>query len=279
MHQLREFKEGVFGTVFDTLDRIQHIYWKDRPDVIRSWYTRLDAFTGRILAQLERSDLKDARLLIVSDHGFAEFNRKAHLNRWLMDRSYLAAKDGGSGLRDVDWSRSQAYALGLNSLYFNLAGREGQGIVRPEEAEQLAARLCEELLAWRDGDGKAVVQSVLTRVEAFDGPLSRYGPDLVVGYAPGFRASQETGLGGWGPASLEDNTSRWNSDHCIAPEAVPGVLFSNRSLGDLPAPSYRDFPALALGKAMRSKASAPPPVSDDEDEKSVEERLKGLGYL
>lgn len=278
-HQLGEFKEGVLGTVFDTLDRVQHIFWKDRPDVIRAWYMRLDRFTGQILAQLERPDLRDARLLIVSDHGFTDFDRKVHLNRWLIDNAYLAANGEGAGLRTVDWSRSSAYALGLNSLYLNLSGREGQGTVLPVDAEALVERLRGELLAWRDDAGRPVVLSVQTRAEAFDGPLARYGPDLVVGYAPGFRASAETGLGGWGSDSLADNADRWNADHCIAPEAVPGVLFSNRDLAHLPAPSYRDFPTLALGKPLRSKTSAPPPISSDEDEKSVEERLKGLGYL
>ena len=280
MHQLRNFREGVLATVFDTLDRVQHMYWHNRPDVIENWYTKLDAFAGRVQAQLEKQGLRDARLIFVSDHGFAKFDQKVHLNRWLIDRGYLTPKVGGAnGFREVDWPKSQAYALGLNSLYLNLAGREGKGTVQPGEKDILLEKLRAALLDWRSPEGNTIVQSVRTNAEAFDGPLVTYGPDLVVGYAPGFRASQETGLGGWGTDELQANLDHWGADHCIAPEAVPGVLFASRGLSNFSAPSYLDFPALALGKTLASKASAPPPVSSDEDDKTVGERLKGLGYL
>jgi len=41
----------------------------------------------------------------------------------------------------VDWSRSQVYAIGLNSLYLNLKEREGQGSVTPDEIEFLRHKL------------------------------------------------------------------------------------------------------------------------------------------
>ena len=279
MHQLRNFQEGVLGTVFDTLDRVQHMYWHDRPDVIEKWYTKLDTFAGRVQAQLEKQGHQDARLIFVSDHGFTKFDQKIHLNRWLVDEGYLTPKGEGTGLREVDWSRSQAYALGLNSVYLNLAGREGKGVVQPGEKDSLLEKIRTALLVWRSPEGHTIVQSVRTNAEAFDGPLATYGPDLVIGYAPGYRASQETGLGGWGSNTLEKNLDHWGADHCIAPEAVPGVLFANRGLSDFSAPSYLDFPALALGKPLKSKTSALPPATSDEDDKTVEDRLKGLGYL
>ncbi|MGD2158633.1 MAG: alkaline phosphatase family protein, partial [Anaerolineales bacterium] len=37
-HQLRNFQEGVLAVVFDSLDRIQHMFWRDRPDIIERWY-------------------------------------------------------------------------------------------------------------------------------------------------------------------------------------------------------------------------------------------------
>ena len=279
MHQLRNFHEGVLGTVFDTLDRVQHMYWHDRPDVIEEWYTKLDAFAGRVQAQLEKKGHQDARLIFVSDHGFTQFDQKVHLNRWLADEGYLTPNGEGAGLREIDWSKSQAYALGLNSVYLNMAGREGKGVVHSGEKDALLEKIRTALLTWRSPEGHTIVQSVRTNAEAFDGPLAPYGPDFVIGYAPGYRASQETGLGSWGANTLERNLDHWRADHCIAPEAVPGVVFSNRGLSDFSAPSYLDFPALALGKPLKSKASAPPPISSDEDDKTVEERLKGLGYI
>jgi predicted AlkP superfamily phosphohydrolase/phosphomutase len=224
------------------------------------------------------------RLLVLSDHGFSDFRYKAHINRWLNQHGYLAAQNGAAagGLENVDWQRSQAYAVGLNSLYINQAGREGQGSVAAQQAGELVEKICQELLAWRGPDGKAVVQRALRRDEAFSGPLAAYGPDLLVGYAPGYRASSETGLGQWKAESVEDNHDHWGADHCIDSQAVPGVLFCNQGLGELSRPSFRDIPRLAIGRQITHKDSppAPPPGSaGGESKEAIEERLKSLGYL
>ena len=55
-------------------------------------------------------------------------------------------------------------------------------------------------------------------------------PDLIVGYAPGYRASWQTGLGGTPALELEDNNDAWIADHCINPVDVPGVLFTSRGV-------------------------------------------------
>jgi hypothetical protein len=64
----------------------------------------------------------------------------------------------------------------------------------------------------------------------------------------------------------------------MAAKAVPGVLFSNRSLMDFPNPSFADVPVLTIGKTLQARTSATP-VGSDEDQDALEERLKGLGYL
>jgi len=56
------------------------------------------------------------------------------------------------------------------------------------------------------------------------------GPDLVLGYAPGYRTSWEAAQGRCDGPVLEDNQRAWSGDHCLDPEAVPGVLFCNRRL-------------------------------------------------
>ncbi len=43
MSQLENYHEGVLGIVFDTLDRVQHMFWKDQPELIEQWYLKLDA--------------------------------------------------------------------------------------------------------------------------------------------------------------------------------------------------------------------------------------------
>jgi predicted AlkP superfamily phosphohydrolase/phosphomutase len=283
MHHLDGFREGILASVFDSLDRVQHMYRRDRPDIVENWYIKMDALFGRVRERMDRLGDRKAQIITVSDHGFSDFSYKVHLNRWLVEQGYLTEKEGGEvgSLRGADWSQSRAYAIGLNSLYLNLAGREGQGCVQESQKESLLDRLEDGLLAWRGPDGRPVVQQAYRRENVFSGPYAAYGPDVVVGFAPGYRASAETGLGTWGEGTFEPNTDHWGADHCIDAEAVSGVLFANQDLRGLVAPSYRDIPTLAVGAPLAQDDSVVPPPSShsDEDEKAVEERLKGLGYL
>jgi hypothetical protein len=283
LHQVSGFKEGVLAAVFDTLDRVQHMFWRDRPDIIDGWYQKLDALLGRIQNQADEGNGQEPHILIISDHGFARFETKVHLNRWLIDRGYLVLKDhkDSGKLDDVDWSRSRAYAIGLTSIYLNQTGREGQGVVEEVDRDVLLNQLKTDLLEWRGSDGREVVHGVWRGEDIYNGPLTPYGPDIVVGFNTGYRASAQTGLGGWEKDALEPNRDHWGADHCMDPALVPGVLFSNRSLKDLPNPSYHDIPEMAVGVPLDLDESAPPkaPKFSDEDQEILEERLKDLGYL
>lgn len=280
MGQLANFEEGVLAIVFDTLDRVQHMFWRDRDDVIENWYLKLDALFGRIVeAAVPLGD--DTRILAVSDHGFARFDHKAHPNRFLQEKSFLQTRDGkpSGGLGDVDWNSTQAYALGLNSLYLNLEGREGQGVVKADQISNTLDKIRDSLKQWKGPDGKNVLQNVYLGSEAFEGDLVAEAPDMVLGYTPGYRASAETGLGKWAADALEPNNDHWGADHCIDPTAVQGVLFSSHGLKDLPNPSYKDIPHLMVGTELERKQTGQRPELADEDQTEVEERLKGLGYL
>jgi hypothetical protein len=276
------FEEGVLACVFDSIDRIQHMFLRDRPDVIESWYIELDAILGRVQDGLKaKKDGDDIHLMVVSDHGFSDFSYKVNLNRWLINHGYLKVNGDAkaSGFDKVDWRESKAYAVGLNSIYLNLENREGQGIIPPENKDNILQTLKADLLQWVGPNGQTTISSLATQEEAFQGPFATYGPDLVVGYRPGYRASAETGLGQWGSAEIDVNQDHWGSDHCIDVNAVPGVLFSSKGLKHLPNPSYADIPALAIQKTIEPTDRVAPPVVSDEDQEAIEERLKGLGYI
>jgi len=275
---MKDFHEGVLASIFDDLDRVQHMFFHNRMDVVHDWYQRLDRFVGDITAQVEDWTGK-YRYLILSDHGFSDFRIKVHLNRWLLGHGYLFMKNGGNDLSGVDWSKTTAYAVGLNSIYLNIMGREGQGIVTADEVENLLGEIRSKLLDWEDADQTPTIQKIRLKHETYSGPYTRFGPDLVVGYAPGYRASSETGLGKVPASSLERNTDHWGADHCMDSDVVPGVIFANRDLSDFGAISFRDIPFLAIGKHLDPSNIKPPSQTTGQGQKDLEERLKGLGYL
>lgn len=281
MPLLKNFDEGIIGAVFDTVDRVQHMFWKDRPDIVEAWYLKLDALAGQVENHFSLKSSRDDRLVIVSDHGFANFDYKVHLNRWLIDNGFLVPKNSQANgeWKDIDWLHSSAYSIGLNSLYLNLADREGQGMVQPNQHEPILSDLELGLLALKDPDGYPVVQKVWRAQEAFNGVNVDRGPDLVIGFSPGYRASAETGLGGWDREVVVSNGDHWNADHCINPLAVPGVIFANGELEHISQPSYYDIPFLTIGEAPDVRGGGPPDDISAEDEEVIQERLKSLGYF
>ena len=60
---------------------------------------------------------------------------------------------------------------------------------------------------------------------------------------------------------------------------MPGVLFSSAGLRDYPHPSYRDFPVIAIDALPTHRESRPPRASRGEEQETVDERLKSLGYF
>ncbi len=135
----------------------------------------------------------------------------------------------------MQWSQTSAYALGFGGIYLNLKGREASGIVTPgEEAERLKRQIASELLELRDeeGDQEQPVAEVYDTREAYRGPYADEGPDLVVGFHPGYRVSWNTVTGGGGDAVIEDNPRAWGADHSMDPPQVPGMLLCNRRVAE-----------------------------------------------
>jgi len=143
---------------------------------------------------------------------------------------------------NVDWAGTRAYSLGLNSLYVNLQGREEHGSVARSAAAELARQVAAQLSVFRDPDtGKPVVTALWRPHPGFEGDIE-YAPDLVVGFAAGYRASWDGALGSVGRAIVEENRDEWIGDHCMDPRAVPGVLLETRR-SRLADPDLKDLSA------------------------------------
>jgi predicted AlkP superfamily phosphohydrolase/phosphomutase len=247
--ELDRFDSGFFFCLFDTPDRIQHMFWRfldathpanrgkdvsEYRQVIREHYRQCDGVVGRLLDAIDDETL----LLVLSDHGFGGFQRGIHLNAWLRAQGYLILQHGiepgqgaGDFLRHVDWDRTRAYALGLGSIYLNLQGREANGIVSPRDSTPLSQEIAQQLSGLADAErGSEAVRRVIPSEQLYSGPHTEDAPDLLVCCAPGYRSSWSTALGGIPDHLFEDNCKKWSGDHIIDPELVPGVLFANRPL-------------------------------------------------
>lgn len=232
---------GVFGFVFDTSDRIQHMFWDEKnvysqknasSEVVKDYYKEKDELIGEIMRELDNNTL----LLVISDHGFTSFERAVSLNTWLVENGYMSLTkdledvDEGSLFQYVDWSRTKAYALGFNSLYINTKGRETKGVVKDREA--MVEEIVEKLENFTDpATGEKVVNEAYKREDIYHGDNLEEAPDIVIGFNKGYRMAWETAIGGFNQEVLYDNEKKWVADHLVDPKFVPGVLFSNKKLG------------------------------------------------
>jgi predicted AlkP superfamily phosphohydrolase/phosphomutase len=254
-NELDKVKKGAVVCVFDITDRIQHMLWRyidhDHPanrdkecdahkDAIENLYVKVDETVGRLKAHIDER----TAFIVLSDHGFKSFRRGVNLNSWLKREGYLHLREGdesGEWFEGVDWSRTKAYALGLGGIYVNLKGRESQGIVDPDDLPNLVMELKDLLGGLTDeGTGKVAIKTAYDAREEYTGPYVAEGPDLIIGYSAGYRASWEGVTGRVTGEVFSDNTKAWSGDHCIDPECVPAVLISNRKIVS-DSPSIQDI--------------------------------------
>lgn len=248
--ELARFHGGLLFVYLSSIDQAGHMFFaatepdappelREYADVIPSLYRRVDRWIGRLSARLGPG----TRLVIMSDHGFAPYRTKVHLNTYLAERGWLTVlpadqrKPGPLG--HIDWQHTQAYALGLNQVFLNQRGRERNGVVAPEEREVVLDRLERDLLALRDPDTGATAITRIDRPER--GSFPRRAPDMLIGYRRGYRSSDESALGAVGDKVFEPNHDRWNSDHCMDPDAVPGVIAASVPLAKGAPPALHDL--------------------------------------
>jgi predicted AlkP superfamily phosphohydrolase/phosphomutase len=264
---LKQDDWDLFVAAIETTDRISHMMWRlidpkhpmyDKDlaakygDSIEKVYRRADDLVGRLQDRVP----KDAVFMVMSDHGFHSFRREVNLNTWLLQNGYLvfSGQQGGEkNLADlfgrgrfwegVDWTKTRAYALGLGQIYFNLRGRESQGIVSAGgEYKALQEEIGAKLVEVQDpDDGAKVMRAVYRRDDIYKGEYLVNAPDLQAGFNDGYRVGWQDTLGVIRRAVVENNNKKWSGDHCAtAKEISGGIFFSNRKI-NTEEPSIMDL--------------------------------------
>ncbi|MEN8208538.1 MAG: alkaline phosphatase family protein, partial [Candidatus Fermentibacteria bacterium] len=265
-HELNRFREGMFFFYFSSLDLNIHMFYRVLDPAsplyagtdnrfrgaVRELYSRIDSVIGEALAARDGN----TEVIVLSDHGFAPFNRSFNLNTWLAYEGYANITSSHARNQDmfaaVDWSSTAAYGLGLNCLYINRSDREENGAVPPEQVPDLLQKLKRDLESVTDpATGRRVIANAYVTSDFYQGHLPPYAPDMIIGYARGYRSSWETTLGSYPEDVITDNLDPWSGTHCIDPGAVPGVLLSTLPLS-LPDPNLMD-----MGRSISSLFGVP----------------------
>jgi predicted AlkP superfamily phosphohydrolase/phosphomutase len=256
-YELDRFSSGLLFYYFSSVDQNAHMLWGRYDNDLLEIYKAMDQAIGEAMQKAGA----DTRLVVMSDHGFARFDRAVHLNTFLMQNGFLTLDDpknvgDAEVFAHVDWTRTVAYAVGLNGVYISVEGRENGGIVPPADKQAIAEKVAARLKEFKDpATGENVVDEVYFPETSFKGRNLKYSPDLFVGFRRGFRASWQTALGAVPKLTVEDNTQAWIGDHCMASNQVPGVILSNRKI-KLGAPQLVDITATVLNEFGVSKPAA-----------------------
>ncbi|MCP4231469.1 MAG: hypothetical protein GY771_15155 [bacterium] len=246
-NEFARYKEGLFFFYFGSVDQNTHMLWRTMdtdhpqydpnapPDVkngVRHYYEAMNRALEQVIA---RTDDKTT-VMIMSDHGFAPFYKEFNVNSWLLDNGYLTLSD--PELRDreyfegVDWSLTQAYNVGLNSLYLNIKGREGDGVISQSSVQPLAEEIAAELETIVDPEnGKSIFSKAYVANNEYKKEHPDRAPDIVLGFNRGYRISDGSALGEFPEQHLVLREDPWAADHCVDPATVPGTLMINREIG------------------------------------------------
>jgi predicted AlkP superfamily phosphohydrolase/phosphomutase len=195
-------------------------------DALLHVYRALDAAIGRLVAAAGDPCVA----VVSDHGSGGASDRVVHLNRYLAERGFLEFRsragaasravralalravpfrlqgallrrvptaagrlEGGARFGGIAWPRTRAYSEELDyhpSVWINAVGREPEGVVGQADYERTRDAVCEALSAWRDHEGRAVVERLWRREEIYRGPATALAPDVVLelaapgGYSP-----------------------------------------------------------------------------------------------
>jgi predicted AlkP superfamily phosphohydrolase/phosphomutase len=306
-HLLQTKDWDYFHFVDIGLDRIHHGFWKyhdpehvlHEPDspfrtTVHDYYRHLDEEIGRVLELVSDETI----VLLVSDHGAQRLDGGFCVNEWLVREGLLVLKSYPKEVTpfaklEVDWEQTKVWSEGgyYARVFFNVKGREPQGVIEPAEYEAFRDRIKAKFEATADAQGKLLRTLVFKPNEIYH-KVQNVAPDLIVHFGSLYWRS----IGGVGyPAIhiLENDTGPDDCNHAqfgafilaAANNPLRGEVTGARLL-DI-APTLLELGGYEIPATMQGRslvAGQKPPSSEvpeyaDDDEAIVRDRLSGLGYI
>jgi predicted AlkP superfamily phosphohydrolase/phosphomutase len=184
-----------FQIVITGTDRLQHYVFPaildpehQRHEQAIDYYRRIDGFVKEMWERHHASvdvSREGEGFFMLSDHGFCAIDQEVYVNAWLKEQGYLKFdNEDPKGLGDIS-SEGKAFALDPGRIYIHRKGKYKKGQVEYSDADALISEIKEKLgaLCYHD---QQVIETVKLRDEAYQGPETENGPDLVAVANHGF---------------------------------------------------------------------------------------------
>jgi len=185
----------LFVGVVTATDRLHHFFFDACEDVahplhdmVLDFYSKVDSLVEKFV----RTAGGSSRIIILSDHGFMRLRTQVYLNHILHALGYLKYSTADpKALQDID-PHSRAFALDPSRIYINSRERFQNGAVSGVEAAGLRAELQSKLSALTasdigffqknnaNGGDERIFLQVMVKEQVYQGPLTRFAPDLVL---------------------------------------------------------------------------------------------------
>jgi predicted AlkP superfamily phosphohydrolase/phosphomutase len=192
---IKEQEWDYFHFVDIGLDRMHHGFWnyfdpehvQFKPgnpyqNAIPEYYLWLDEQIGSVLELLD----EDTMVLVVSDHGAQRLDGGFAANEWLIREGLLVLNEYPQTITPfeklkVNWSKTRAWSEGgyYARVFFNMQGREPQGVVPAAEYESFQNEMKAKFEALTDDKGQPLNSPVFKPTEIYH-RVRNVAPDLIV---------------------------------------------------------------------------------------------------
>jgi predicted AlkP superfamily phosphohydrolase/phosphomutase len=176
-------------------DRLHHAFWKffdpNHPKYVKGnryegideeYYSMVDERIGRLLSIFG----EECTTFILSDHGSKGMHGAFCVNQWLEKEGYLKFRSRPSSVTEldkaeIDWSKTKAWGWGgyYARIFFNVKGREPQGVIKPEKLEDEKKKLVQKMMGIKDDKGRTMLNQVFEPDKLY-GTAIGDKPDLMV---------------------------------------------------------------------------------------------------
>lgn len=302
---LAEQEWDYFHFVDIGLDRLQHRFWNHfdhkhgqfssgnpYQSVIPEYYQWLDQQIGQVFESLDDQTI----VLVLSAYGAQRLDGSFAINEWLIREGFLILHEypaRPTPFEDlkIDWSKTAAWSKGgyYASIFFNVHGRESQGVIRPEQYESFGDELKLRLETLCDPKGQPLQALVFKPGEIYRN-LRNIAPDLMVQFGGLFwRSIASVGHSGMHvPGTGDDscNHSEYGIFMLAAPNCPLQGEYEGARLLDM-SQTLLDLAGYEIPESMQGKSlvggmeKKPSSGGSDEGEaqRLIHDRLAGLGYI